>query len=625
MKKIKTQTQNDHLSDSEDEQRYQYSKKSVDIANQTLIQIEKKGLTMNEQLKIMQEVFEILYRQKEKMESIVKNEKLENKTKETQNLINPKSFLDKVYATDLYKKQIVINEVSNKETSLDFVKKIKEQNPKDTSLQELNIIENDYVQKSDKSDKNITDDILDFYKKKYPDGFIIKPTINANSRHIFSVEGNKIFSHNLCKLVSKEEMFKDINEYKLKENEHMIVQELLKDDSKEVPLVPYRFFCADGKVYCCWCCSSNNPVFLNRKGKLISEAKANKKSLKNIGPKGINSSLKNSCFSKDLYDKMVYIAEKLSDSFEHIRVDLFLAKKNGKVQIYFNEFQPSEPYSDERFNQLLNEDLKEQYNKMIPNKLKNTTFLGKVSNLRQDYIKSHENKIEQQNKILLDSAKLPESRIDKQNKIFYKGNEKNKPHENQIVQQNKILLESAKLPENKITRQDTILLDSAKLPENKIEQQNKIFYKGNEKNKPHENQIVQQNVISYKGSATENQAYPKESSKKHERKPFYKRHIEKNQVYPKESSKKHERKPFYKRHIEKNQASPEETFEKSEPIKQPEHVYKQTTIKENQVYPKESSEKHERKQFYKRPIKNKEKYDLDNTCEHVYHMSKYVK
>ena len=574
MKKIKTQTQNDHLSDSEDEQRYQYSKKSVDIANQTLIQIEKKGLTMNEQLKIMQEVFEILYRQKEETERIVKNEKLENKTKETQNLINPKSFLDKVYATDLYKKQIVINEVSNKETSLDFVKKIKEQNPKDTSLQELNIIENDYVLKSN---ENITDDILDFYKKKYPDGFIIKPTINANSRHIFSVEGDKIFSHNLCKLVSKEEMFKDINEYKLKENEHMIVQELLKDDSKEVPLVPYRFFCADGKVYCCWCCSSNNPVFLNRKGKLISEAKANKKSLKEIGPKGINSSLKNSCFSKDLYDKMVYIAEKLSDSFEHMRVDLFLAKKNGKVQIYFNEFQPSEPYSDERFNQLLNEDLKEQYNKMIPNKLKNATFLGKVSNFRQDYIDSHENKIEQQNKILLesaklpenkitrqdtillDSAKLPESRIDKQNKIFYKGNEKNKPHENQIVQQNKILLESAKLPENK------------------IEQQNKIFYKGNEKNKPHENQIVQQNVISYKGSATE------------------------------------------------KQASPEETFKKSEPIKHPEHVYKQTTIKENQVYPKESSKKHERKPFYKRPIKNKEKYDLDNTCEHAYHMSKYVK
>lgn len=106
----------------------------------------------------------------------------------------------------------------------------------------------------------------------------------------------------------------------------IICEELLFTDKDDLP--DYKFFCFDGKVYCSYLMEdySLDPKngklgFLDRDFKLMPYHRKEYKPLESQPPKPEN------------YEKMVEIAETLSEGFPHVRVDLY----NINGNIYFGE------------------------------------------------------------------------------------------------------------------------------------------------------------------------------------------------------------------------------------------------------------------------------------------------
>ena len=106
----------------------------------------------------------------------------------------------------------------------------------------------------------------------------------------------------------------------------IICEELLFTDKDDLP--DYKFFCFDGKVYCSYLMEDysidphNGKLgFLDRDWKLMPYHRKEYKPLDSQPPKPEN------------YEKMIEIAETLSEGFPHVRVDLY----NTDGRIYFGE------------------------------------------------------------------------------------------------------------------------------------------------------------------------------------------------------------------------------------------------------------------------------------------------
>ena len=101
---------------------------------------------------------------------------------------------------------------------------------------------------------------------------------------------------------------------------------LLSEDMQDLP--DYKFFCFDGKVFCSYTMvdytlnhHNGRLGFFDRDYKLMDAYRKDYRRISEQIPKPIN------------YDKMVEIAEILSNGFSHVRVDLY----NIKGKIYFGE------------------------------------------------------------------------------------------------------------------------------------------------------------------------------------------------------------------------------------------------------------------------------------------------
>ena len=125
----------------------------------------------------------------------------------------------------------------------------------------------------------------------------------------------------------------------------------MTDKNKQEQMMPYKFYCANGNVFCVrvnFGYYGIQPFAKNRKEKFIDiYLDENMQDLKYAKEKGKmtkdeKEALKGVVCDITTYKKMWHIAEVLSKDYPSMRVDLFCVKqKDGKYKIYFNELQPN--------------------------------------------------------------------------------------------------------------------------------------------------------------------------------------------------------------------------------------------------------------------------------------------
>ena len=171
-----------------------------------------------------------------------------------------------------------------------------------------------------------------------PDAFILKTNhgcgfnVIVKDKHTLNIpECKKKFD----KWMSKSFLGRYMEYQYLGISPKIICEELLFSDSDDLP--DYKFFCFDGKVYCSYYMEdytldpkNGRLGFLDRDWNLMPYHRREYKPLNEKPPKPEN------------YEKMVEIAETLSQGFSHVRVDLY----NINGNIYFGEmtFTPTAGY-----------------------------------------------------------------------------------------------------------------------------------------------------------------------------------------------------------------------------------------------------------------------------------------
>ncbi len=180
--------------------------------------------------------------------------------------------------------------------------------------------------------------------EKLPEKFVLKT--NHGSGEVFICTNKKIFNFENCKKLLKKSLKKNYAynylEYHYKYIQPKIIcEEFLSDQENRQPY-DYKFFCFNGKADCILVCSDreqkNYRDFFDLNWNYLNYAKEEKRNPNKISkPKNL--------------DKMIEYAEKLSNEFEFVRVDLY--NINGKI--YFGEmtFTPAAGYMDCCYDEVL--------------------------------------------------------------------------------------------------------------------------------------------------------------------------------------------------------------------------------------------------------------------------------
>lgn len=169
---------------------------------------------------------------------------------------------------------------------------------------------------------------IDF--ESLPDRYVIKTNhgsgtniiVSDNSRiNIESIKAtlNSWLEHNFA-YNSLELQYKDI------EPKIYIEQNIMPEGVSDLP--DYKFFCFNGKIFCSY--TMINYVFNHKKGKLgffDREYKLIPYYRADYDP------IEEQLSKPENYEKMIEVAEKLSEGFSHVRVDLY----NVEGKIYFGE------------------------------------------------------------------------------------------------------------------------------------------------------------------------------------------------------------------------------------------------------------------------------------------------
>lgn len=228
------------------------------------------------------------------------------------NLNNPQSFSEKVQWSKLYRQNPLITNLSDKIRARDWVKE---------KIGEEYLIPR--IGSEYKSLKEIDFDNL-------PSKFVIKTNHGCG-----------------CNILVQDKSFLDIEEaerkmqkwlkhnyaYDLLELQYKnitpriyIEQNLMSDEKNG--LTDYKFFCFSGKVFCLYVMVDGYPEHRNSKlGIFDREFRLMPYTRKDFKP------IKEQLQKPQNFEKMVEIAEKMSEGFSHVRVDLY----NVEGKIYFGE------------------------------------------------------------------------------------------------------------------------------------------------------------------------------------------------------------------------------------------------------------------------------------------------
>lgn len=383
---------------------------AIEIFQTLMLMLGKIKKTNQEQNKLWQEVSTLYQKQKEFFEAYkpLVSSGVQRQIADI-NYINPQDFKSKIYAPYIWTKGIFTPEMQDKIDVKTYIQDIKDANPNDTDLQQLNIV------KTYETYGKFADVDIDALREKYKT-FVIKPTLQADGKGIFRVNENDVYmcQEYVNKTIDFQTMKQKIKEigsfyysigtnkfggfdsrYKqYKKPSRIIVEEnIMNDNNTHCDETPYRFYCADGKVVCCrlkfWMYGIES--FANTKKEAFLDKDKNEfvglKPIYQMTEQQRKDAKRLSC-SQENYETMWRLAEKLSKGFPHIRVDLLCLKnKEGKEVIYFNELQPTTNAETQRWLDRMLPETQQKYADLIdlssvPDE--NLEFFGKL--LKQRFL-----------------------------------------------------------------------------------------------------------------------------------------------------------------------------------------------------------------------------------------------
>ena len=196
--------------------------------------------------------------------------------------------------------------------------------------------------------ENYKQEALDYVNKQKT--CVIKPHNHGDSRGVYikHIDGSLYSAEDGIFVKKKIDDILNENNYK---GANIVVEDNImtnKDNTYE--RVPWRFFCGNGKVFCC-CISYHNykvspfekrdncyygAVFLDE---TMNEVEYEDKKFKMTDEE--KKKFDEICCDKETYQTMWRCAEKLSKDIPSIRIDFFCVKqKDETYKIYMNEFQP---------------------------------------------------------------------------------------------------------------------------------------------------------------------------------------------------------------------------------------------------------------------------------------------
>lgn len=181
----------------------------------------------------------------------------------------------------------------------------------------------------------VYDDPKDIQFDKLPNQFVLKDTLGGGSTSVIVVKDMAEFDiHEACAVMKKwvasnPETRSGGREWPYLHQKHQIIVEKYLEQ-KDGDLIDYKFFCFDGKVQYLYV--RDGYAKAHDAGKMAF-FDGNLRYLANVGMDYCNIAEKEPAIDKDCIRKMIYIADKLSANFPHVRVDLY--DVNG--QIIFGE------------------------------------------------------------------------------------------------------------------------------------------------------------------------------------------------------------------------------------------------------------------------------------------------
>lgn len=163
-----------------------------------------------------------------------------------------------------------------------------------------------------------------------PDSFVLKTTHDSGGVYICHQKNeNEIDRMNdFFKKRSKKNYFDSYREWPYKNVKPRFIAEknMSINGDNTVPLIDYKFYCFNGQVDCVMVCLDREIgkpkyYFFDKKWQILPYNKHSVESTREI-KKPVNM------------DNMFFLAEKLSEGFKHVRVDLFEINE----EIYFGEY-----------------------------------------------------------------------------------------------------------------------------------------------------------------------------------------------------------------------------------------------------------------------------------------------
>lgn len=150
-----------------------------------------------------------------------------------------------------------------------------------------------------------------------PNAFVVKDTLGDFAKEVLVVRDKNIFGGGQIKKV--------VQSWNKKKESKIIVEELLPKN-KEGKFYDYKFFCFSGKVQCLYVVDNSENEhrlsFYDRGFNCL-----------NVSRKDYFPPITDKLTKPQNYDEMIVLAEKLSQGFPHVRVDLY----NIGGKIYFGE------------------------------------------------------------------------------------------------------------------------------------------------------------------------------------------------------------------------------------------------------------------------------------------------
>ena len=339
-------------------------------------------------------------------------------------------------------KNIFTYDVWNKDQkNLDIINKIKNncKEPKDKELMKELLLPNR---------KTFTNLNQAFKELSRRTNAVIKPTDGLNAKNVFIKHNDGSFfdvqQRKFCSLKEKEiqQKFK---------NDHIknitIEDNVMTDKTKIEQMVPYKFYCANGKVFCCRIGFGYYDIepFNDKKRRpeqydeiWLNEKKEDFELALDGGKIKPEEQKKFNELTCDLptYQKMWKMAAILSKNYPSMRVDLFCVKqpeneknendkdeknKNNEVKykIYFNELQRNSQGTWKCFHDSLKPEAFDKYNEMmhfrnIPDK--NLTQAGKI--IKQNDIKQYKKQMKHKKQA---QAKIKPELVVNKIELQYKG------------------------------------------------------------------------------------------------------------------------------------------------------------------------------------------------------------